>query len=192
MAKEPQNPDLPDQDGTTLESLFERHYRGVVYFFLRAGVSPEEARDLAQETFLRAHRFWNQFRGDSSHSTWLSEIARNIFKNWLRDRSASKRAAVLVSIDGKSAENESEELPTLDLEAPELRADFALLLKERADQLQQAIQQLPGQQRNCVKLLLKDFRYREIAISMGLSIETVKSHLFQARDSLKKALGGSV
>lgn len=192
MAKEPQNPDPPDQDGTTLESLFERHYRGVVYFFLRAGVPTDTANDHAQETFLRAHRGWGQFRGDSSRSTWLFEIAKNVYKNWIRDGKALKKQGTEVSLDQSVGETEDEPHSQIDPEDSRPLADAILQSAQNTDTLMAAVESLPTQQRQCMKLRLRGLKYQEIASILGISVETVKSHLFQARDALKKSLAGSV
>ncbi len=68
----------------TLTESFRQHERAVFTYFLRLGVQRDDAADLAQTTFLRALRGIERFRGDSTVKTWLIGIARNVFREWLR------------------------------------------------------------------------------------------------------------
>src|SRR5688572_26537026 len=81
-----------DEGRLTIEDLYQR-YRGPVlqYLFQLCG-SPEQAEDLAHETFVKAFAGLLTFRGDSSAATWLFRIARNTYLN-------SLRRPVLASID---------------------------------------------------------------------------------------------
>lgn len=190
MAQEPQDPARPDPDGTTLETLFARYHRSVVYFFLRAGVPNDAARDLAQTTFLRAHRGWSQFRGASTRSTWLYEIAKNVYKNSVRDGNALKNQGFEISLEAPTGESDDEPQPRVELIDPGPSADDLLELTENTETLNAAVAKLPPLQRQCVKLRLQDLKYQEIAAILGISIETVKSHLYQARETLRRALDG--
>ena len=174
-----------------LEALFQQSYRKVVYYFVRAGFTAENAKDAAQETFYRASRGWDDFRGDASRETWLYEIARNIYKNSLRDGSTLKRQGVEVSIDSPSSGGERDERAVPELPATQPDPEWQAMRSEDADRLGKAIARLPDHRRRCVELRLLDLQYDEIAGIMGISIETVKSHLYQARESLRKSLGGS-
>ncbi len=188
MAKKPENPDQPEEDRVELESLFKRYYPKVVYFFMSFGLDKEEARDLAQETFLRAHRGSDSFRGDARESTWLFEIARNIFKNQLRDNATLKKRRIEVSLSQSSSQDDSATDPALEVEDPRPLPDKIALDHERAARLARAVESLSPQQRQCVELRLADLKYHEIAAIMLISIETVKSHLHQARHALRPAL----
>jgi len=67
-----------------LEQAFSAH-SGRVYNFVRRMVgSPETARDLSQETFLRAFQTAARYRGDASVESWLLGIARNVVREWIR------------------------------------------------------------------------------------------------------------
>ena len=71
------------------EELFRELYRPVLGFFARRGCSPEECRDLAQETFLRVHRSFGRFRGKAKASTWVFTIAANLWRNRRREAAAA-------------------------------------------------------------------------------------------------------
>lgn len=165
------------------EELFQQYYRPVVAFFMRRGFSIEESRDLAQETFLRVYKHMESFRGESSVETWLFQIAGNLYKNTLRSRQALKRDAQEVSLD------ESVGGDVLDWEPRDGGQLDSLLTEERSRLLRTALQDLPPQMRQAVLLRVdRDLKYREIADVMHVSIETVKAHLYQARQQLRDRL----
>lgn len=168
----------------TPEELYQRYYRPVVAFFMRRGCGREESRDLAQETFFRVYKNMGKFRGESSVETWLFQIAGNIFKNELRSQGTLKRDAEEVSMeasDGKQATEVPDEGGQGALEA--------MLTRERERVLREALEELPPQMKQAVLLRVDgDLKYREIADLMRVSIETVKAHLYQARQQLRDKL----
>ncbi|HET7788188.1 MAG TPA: sigma-70 family RNA polymerase sigma factor [Myxococcales bacterium] len=74
--------------GTTvwLQELFRRHYAKVVTWCLRIAGDRDEASDLAQAVFVKAHRHLSSFRGESRVSTWLYSITRSECMNYLKSR----------------------------------------------------------------------------------------------------------
>lgn len=161
------------------EDLFKRYHRPVVAFFLHKGFSTEESKDLAQDTFLRVYRYRERFRGESSQVTWLFQIAANLYKNKLRSLAAQKRDAEEVPLDSTDARD-----PESDDDALEL-----MLTGERSRLLREALEELPPQMKKAVMLrVTSDMKYREIAEEMEVSIETVKAHLYQARQHLRDRL----
>ncbi len=171
------------------EDLFRRYHRAVVSFFARRGFSIEESQDLAQETFFRVFKHIDGFRGESSLETWLFQVAANLYKNTLRSRSTIKRDGQEVPLDTPGEE------PAVVAEgafwcSPDPGPLGGLLTEERAKLLWDAVQDLPPQMRQAVFLRVdKDLKYREIAELMHVSIETVKAHLYQARQQLRDRLG---
>jgi RNA polymerase sigma-70 factor, ECF subfamily len=164
------------------DHLIERFYRPVSYFFSNRGFSHEESRDLAQETFLGVYKGLDRFRGDSSVETWLFKIAANIWRNAIRSRSAEKRDGLEISADDAPDEPDLFGGGRLD---PLVEA----LSDERVRLLRAAIDELPPQMRRCLLLRIDhDMKYREIAAVLQISIQTVKSQLFQAKERLKERL----
>lgn len=161
----------------TPEELFRRYHRPVVSFFLKRGFSSEESRDLAQETFLRVFNKWDSFRGESSVETWIFQIAANLYKNTLRSLQTQKRDAQEVSLDA-----------VVELGTGERDPLRVVLTEEEARLLRSALEKLPPQMRQAVLLRIRDLKYREIADVMHVSIETVKAHLYQARQQFRKLL----
>lgn len=174
----------PDQDLMEApEELFRRYYRPVVAFFAHRGFSMDDSRDLAQETFLRVFKSMNTFRGESGFETWLFQIASNLYKNTLRSLQAQKRDAREESLDSEDA--------VVELGARERDPLHAILAEERMRLLRGAVEDLPPQMRQAVLLRVDgDLKYREIAELMHVSIETVKAHLYQARQQLGTRLAG--
>lgn len=168
------------------ETLFERYARPVSYFFAHRGFSPEECRDLTQETFVGVYRGMDAFRRDASVETWLFTIAANVWRNEVRSRTAGKREGREVPLEGL-AEGSGTLLPAELREADDPLA--GLLEEERACLLREALGELPAQMRRCLLLRLdQQLKYREIAQVLRVSIETVKSQLFQARERLRHRL----
>ena len=173
------------------EQLFKRFYRPVSYFFANRGFSSEECRDLTQETFLGVYKGIGRFRRDASVETWLFTIAGNIWRNELRSRSADKRAATEVSLAAMVDEGARLSQASAPIVGPKFSGPLDdTLAGERTRMLRDAMAKLPAQMRRCVLLRVEqDMKYREIATVMQVSIETVKSQLYQARERLKISLG---
>ncbi len=162
-----------------MEELFRELYRPVLGFFGKRGCSQEECKDLAQETFLRAHRAFDSFRGDAKRSTWLFTIASNVWRNRLRDTDAIKRTGDEVPLP-----EDDHALPD-----PEGRPLDHAIRDERLRLLQSAIDELPPKMQRCVQLrVYQDMKYREIATVLGITIETAKSQLSLARPRLRSKL----
>lgn len=183
------------QQGIDPEESFRKifhHYSRIIYkFFAKRGFNEAECEDLVQETFLRVHRNLDSFRGEAQFGTWLFQVSANVYKNELRSRTAQKRDAQEVALDdGEPYGHGSGNGTGVSLEAEEEGALDGMLTGERRAILRRAMADLPPQMRRCVELRVNhDLKYREIAALMGVSIDTVKAHLFQARQLLKAKLG---
>ncbi|HVS00535.1 MAG TPA: sigma-70 family RNA polymerase sigma factor [Thermoanaerobaculia bacterium] len=176
--------------GHSAEESFRRlcglYSRPLFHFFAKRGFPREDCLDLTQETFLGIYKGVGSFRREAGFETWLWKIATNAFRKRLRHGTADKRYGQEVSLDtGEAPEGEARELPA---GTPAPGED--LLREERARLLRAAIERLPEQMRRCLQLrVYRDMKYREIAVLMRLSPETVKVHLFQARKRLQQELG---
>lgn len=178
------------QAGISTEDNFRRlcdlYGRRLYHFFSRRGFPREDCLDLTQETFLGIYRSIGSFRREAGFETWLFKVATNAYRKRLRRQAADKRAGQEVPLAGEDeAEDPSRELP-----APEPQPGEEALRRERSRVVRQAIERLPEQMRKCLLLRLdQDLKYREIAVILRLSPETVKVHLFQARRRLQQELG---
>jgi RNA polymerase sigma-70 factor, ECF subfamily len=171
------------------EKIFKRFWPGVRSFFQRKGFSPQECDDLTQDVFLRVFRSIATFRRESRFERWLFEIADHIYSNEIRRRRTEKRDAPEQSLDAVLAAGDGPgtvlEIPS---SAPSPEEEVARSQRSRA--LHAALEELPAQMRRCcIFRYEKGLKYKEIAFIMGISIETVKAHLHQARKRLMDLLG---
>jgi RNA polymerase sigma-70 factor (ECF subfamily) len=175
------------EDGDRL--VFCKYQRRVQRFFEQRGISPDEARDLTQDTFLRVFRNEARLDNRAQLEAWLFEIARNVRANALRSKATLKRAATVISLDEPHSEGDPEGVANPVFAAGEQDALTGAITREQLGILQRALAELPEQMRHCVRLRLKDdLKYKEIAEVMRISIETVKSHLHQAKKRLRPLL----
>lgn len=176
-----------DNQELEFERLFERYTRPITSFFARRGFSREECLELTQETFLGVYKGMDRFRRDSSVETWLFTIAANVWRNEVRSRTAEKRDGQEISID-QEREDSALRLVT-EVSSKETGPLDGLLAEERRRRARKALEDLPPQMRRCLELRIdQQLKYREIAEVLQVSIETVKSQLFQARERLKEQL----
>ena len=180
------------QDGAPLEErfrrLFEIYYTPLYRFFTKRGFLPEDSRELTQETFLGIYTGIGSFRGEAGFETWMWKIANNACRKRLRWWSAEKRAGEEVPLEG--AEEIAAGSPGTFSAGSAPGPGETALDRERSRVLREAIVGLPEQMRKCLMLrVYQDLKYREIAVVLRLSVETVKAHLFQARKRLQGELG---
>jgi RNA polymerase sigma-70 factor (ECF subfamily) len=138
-----------------------------------------DAKDLSQETFVRAFRGIGRFRGKSSFFTWLYRILLNTYKGWAK-RSYRTPEVLLASLRG-SASN--------DLHDTKASSSDAACDREKVDRVYRAIAALPHEQKMAIVLhAIEEMTYREIARAMQCSIGTIKSRIHAARLALKRQL----
>ncbi len=164
---------------------------GEVYALLyRLTEDAEEARDLTQETFLRAFQNIKRFRGDADLKTWIYRIAINQARNrwrWWRRRRRDKT----VSLDVESGERRETLGATL-RDPEQCDPEQQTLAHEREWVLRRALQTLGHPFREAVILRdVEGLSYEEIAATLEISIGTVKSRLSRGRIELRRKLGGS-
>lgn len=172
--------------------LVERFYRPVLSFFARRVPSPQDRLDLAQETFLRAYRGLDGFRGESLFSTWLFRVAHHTYLAWLRREPGDREEPLEDRLDrfGQLGSSGPEGIASGgEPSAVSPRPDAALFARERRRRLHTAIDDLPAQMRRCMALrVIHELSYQEIADVLRISIGTVKAHLFKGRERLATEL----
>ena len=143
---------------------------------------PTESEDVAQETFLRAYKNLNRFQTEFKFSTWLFQICINICKNLNK----KKRRLKIISLFLKSNTGN-----TLDERMDESVPQVGKLLekKEEAQLLKKAVGELPHRyQRVIVLKYYEELSYKEISQILTVSIPTVKTYLYRAREILRDKL----
>lgn len=170
---------LQTGESEAVRLLFERYHTRVYRVCLHYTGNAEDARDIAQETFVRAFRGIGQFRGDSALATWLTRIAMNLCLNLRRDK---KTAANLLD---QRVDHIRTNMPPVVPKGPEEQLDR----RETAERLRQLISRLPRRERMAFVLkFYNDMKIREISAAMEISEGTVKSFLHRALVTLRKEL----
>jgi RNA polymerase sigma-70 factor (ECF subfamily) len=140
-----------------------------------------EAQDIAQESFMRAYRALQNFRGDAQFYTWLYRIAVNTAKNHLV---AMKRRPPTSDVETEDAEHFGG-LRMQDNDTPE----HELLREEIAREVSQTVAALPEELRQAITLReVEGLSYEEIAETMDCPIGTVRSRIFRAREAIDARL----
>jgi RNA polymerase sigma-70 factor (ECF subfamily) len=178
-------------EAAAFERLVGEHTGDVYALLYRLTSDAEEARDLTQETFLRAFQSISRFRGDANLKTWIYRIAINQARNrwrWWRRR----RRDVTVSLDATDGQREQPLAATLRNEDA-IDPEQETLARERESQLREALLGLRQSYR--VAVILRDvegFSYEEIAHTLQIRIGTVKSRISRGRLELRRKLEGSL
>ena len=164
--------------------VVERHRPQIFRFLLASTRDVDLAETLTQECFLKAHRNWGSFRGESTAMTWLMRIAINLQKDhWRNRRMQFWRQTRTNSVDLDEA---SEWLPS-----GERSAEQKLLAKEQVKRVWQSVKGLSERQRTVFLLrFVEEQELSEIALATGLSEGTVKAHLSRALTRVRAEMGG--
>jgi RNA polymerase sigma-70 factor (ECF subfamily) len=164
--------------------IVETHRPQIFRFLLASLRDMDLAETLTQECFLKAHRNWSRFRGDSSAMTWLMRIAINLQKDYWRNRRIQFwRQTRTNAVDLDEA---SEWLPN-----GERNAEQQMLAREQVAQVWQAVKGLSERQRTVFLLrYVEERELSEIASATGLSEGTVKAHLSRALGRVRTELRG--
>ena len=169
-------------DLDAFEQIMETYKQKVYNLAYRMTGNAADASDLSQEVFLRVYRSLDNFRGDSSFSTWLYRIATNVCLDELRRR--NRKAVVPIHCQVTIDHEQYRNIPDLSY-VPEL----VVQSKELQQEIQEIINSLNPQYR--LVIILRDiqgYSYEEIGEITNSSIGTVKSRLSRARKSLKKKI----
>ena len=144
-----------------------------------------EAEDLAQEVFVTVFKSIDGFRGDSKLSTWLYRVATNHCKN--RIKYLNRRARGQKKELDEIADRDAIESATMSTSAQVHRPDDMATARQTESIVQQALGELPEDQRELVVLRdVENMTYEEIQSVTGLPEGTVKSRLHRARIALQK------
>lgn len=169
-------------DKSAFDLLVKRYQHKVIGLIGRYVQDQAEALDVAQETFIKAYRALDSFRGESAFYTWLYRIATNTAKNYLVTRSRRPPGTDIDIDDVLQAESESE---LREIETPENN----LYRDELFSVMASTLEALPEELRVALTLReLEGMSYEEIAEVMDCPIGTVRSRIFRARDAIDKEL----
>jgi RNA polymerase sigma-70 factor, ECF subfamily len=175
-------------DASAFDEMVSRYWDRIYSMVNQLLRNSEDAEEVTQDAFIRAHRGLANFRGESAFSTWLYQIATNLARNrywywWRRKRDKS------VSLDAPvGADNDTTlaEIIPAELETP----DDITVTREFVSRISSSMERLGAKHREILILRnIKNQSYEEIAKILGISVGTVKSRIARARESLRSKLG---
>jgi RNA polymerase sigma-70 factor, ECF subfamily len=174
---------IAEGDQDAFEILVNRHQAPVLNLVYRFIGDKTQAKDLAQEVFLRVWQAARSYKPEAKFTTWIYRITTNLCFNELKSAHHKKWFQFFRS-DANDEARMEENIPD-SLPSPE----DLLLAKERSRQITNALQSLPESQR--MALILKRYdglSYQEIAQVLGCSVPAVESLLVRAKRSLQERL----
>jgi RNA polymerase sigma-70 factor (ECF subfamily) len=168
-------------DEHAFELLVKRHQSRMLNLIYRFIGNRTQARDLAQEVFIRVWEASPRYKPQAKFTTWIYRLAANLCLNELKSSSRKKLffSENLAEL-GRTPNEESNVSPS---------AEDLLLTEERSRQISLALQSLPENQR--IALILKRYEnlsYHEIAKIMECSVAVVESLLVRAKRNLQEKL----
>jgi RNA polymerase sigma-70 factor (ECF subfamily) len=188
-------PDQPDPDAVLMlrvkrgdraafAGLVEKYQQPVLNFIHRTLRDETEAEDLAQNVFLQVYKSRSRYRRTAKFSTWLFTIARNLCLNEIRRRSRHPAE----SIEEAHAENEGQPQRQYE-DKSQMAPPEKLLHGELAQKIEEALAELPENQRSAILLCRQDeLSYEEIAEVLDCSLSATKSLIHRGRETLKEKL----
>ena len=175
-------------DAAAFDEMVSRYWGRIYSMVNQLLRNPQDAEEVTQDAFIRAHRGLANFRGESAFSTWLYQIATNLARNrywywWRRRRDKSVSLDMPVSADSDTTL--AEVIPA-EVETP----DDITVTREFVNRIGQGMDRLSSKHREILTLRnVKNLSYDEIAAILGISVGTVKSRIARARESLRSKLG---
>jgi RNA polymerase sigma-70 factor (ECF subfamily) len=175
-------------DQSAFEEMVSRYWDRIYAMVHQLLRNPQDAEEVTQDAFIRAHRGLANFRGDSAFSTWLYQIATNLARNrywywWRRKRDKT------ISFDQPVGDDSSTPLSEVFVTEAETPED-ATVTQELVDNIAAGMEKLSPKHREILVLRnVKNLTYEEIAEILDISIGTVKSRIARARESLRSKLG---
>lgn len=177
-------------DESAWRHLYESHADLVFRLAIRSVGEREAALDIVQETFIRASRAIEGFRGEASFRSWIARIAINETRTWLRRQTRRREVSLEVVRDRSDGA---------------MAVDTAVARGELAERAFEFVRTLPDQQRDAVLLRTTEgYSYREIAelldtsegsvrVSYHHGITKLREHMAElaAREEGRNAKGGS-
>jgi len=170
-------------DADSFNELILRWERPIFALAYRQIGREEDARDVCQETFLRAYRALSGFRGQAKFSSWLYRIALNLCRDWIR---RERRTPVVQA---------PEDIDLVDLAAaqePSASIEDLVARHDLSRAVERAMALLPEEQRTAI--VLKEYHgltFQEIADLVGCPLSTVKTRLYQGLTVLWRELAKS-
>jgi RNA polymerase sigma-70 factor (ECF subfamily) len=168
-------------DLEAFNQLVTRWERPIYALAYRTLGREEDARDVAQEAFMRAYRGLRGFKGEAKFSSWLYRITLNLCRDWMRKE---RRAPIVQVPEG------TDPVDLADAQASPLESVEDLVARrEMSDAVSRAMAELPEEQRTAI--MMKEYHgltFQEIADILNCPLSTVKTRLYQGLSVLRRRL----
>jgi len=168
-------------DLDSFNQLVARWERPIYALAYRTLGREEDARDVAQEAFMRAYRGLRGFKGEAKFSSWLYRITLNLCRDWIRRERRAPLVAVPEGVDPTELADQRA--------SPTESVEELVARREMSDAVAKAMAELPEEQRSAI--LLKEYHgltFQEIADMLGCPLSTVKTRLYQGLSVLRRRL----
>ncbi|HEU6447479.1 MAG TPA: sigma-70 family RNA polymerase sigma factor [Verrucomicrobiae bacterium] len=171
-------------DRVAFAELVEKYKQPVMNFIFRTLRDEAESEDLAQNVFVQVWKSRSRYQRTAKFSTWLFTIARNLCLNELRRRSRHPAESL------EETHSENDDAPARQYEdKSQMGVQEKLLHGELAQKIEEALGELPENQRTAILLCRQDeLSYEEIAKILRTSLSATKSLIHRGRETLKEKL----
>jgi RNA polymerase sigma-70 factor (ECF subfamily) len=150
--------------------LMDKVYTSALYL----ARDPDEAKDLVQETYLRAFRFWDRFTPGTNCKAWLLTILYNVFRNRYRERQRLPR-----TVDLDDFETQGRAFEIGDHDSDPARLVFSAVLDA---EVEEALRKLPSDFLDVIVMVdVQELTYEETADAVGCPVGTIRSRLSRGR-----------
>ena len=175
------------------QDAFEQLVRAYDHSVLRLAMnllrSPEDARDVYQEAFLRVYKNIHSFRFDCSFHTWLYRIVTNICLDYLRKRKVRKEEGSVV----ETADGPVDRMESFEEDSAHADPERSLWNRQLGRRIESALSDLTPRERMVFELRhYQGLRLRNIGEMLGTSEEAAKNCLFRATQKMRSVLGDFV
>jgi len=178
---------LGDQDA--FEQLVRAYDQSVLRLAMNLLRSPEDARDVYQEAFLRVYRNIHTFRFDCSFHTWLYRIVTNICLDHLRKRKVRREESAVVD----TADGPVDRMDSFEQEGTHANPERRFWNSQLGNRIETALSDLTPRERTVFELRhYQGLRLRTIGEVLGTSEEAAKNCLFRATQKMRVVLGDLV
>jgi len=173
-------------DPDAFERLVRAYDQSVLRLAMNLLRSPEDARDVYQEAFLRVYRNIHTFRFDCSFHTWLYRIVTNICLDHLRKRKVRREEAAIVD----TADGPVDRMDSFEQEGAHADPERSLWNSQLSNRIRAALGDLTPRERMVFELRhYQGLRLRAIGDMLGTSEEAAKNCLFRATQKMRAVLG---
>ena len=170
------------EKASIFDTEFMTHVDSMYNFAYRLTFDEDDAKDLVQDTYMKAFRFINSFERGTNAKAWLFRILKNSFINEFRKKSKQPAKVDYNEVESYYNSDEAGENLTTDLRVETVQHMIG-------DEITGALNGLPVDFRTVIILSdLEGFTYEEMAKILDIPIGTVRSRLHRARNMLREKL----